>query len=121
MPVGSRGERCRHGADIFDIIEGAAYLDRELLAGIDAHSRRCVRIDREEVFGPVSPHGAAPTALQTRGDSSQGLGILQSRGLGPESRAMMRTSPHHALLTAPACSSRTVNTEPTHCAEDSRG
>jgi hypothetical protein len=37
MPVTSRGEWCRHRADIFDVIEGATYLDRELLAGIDGH------------------------------------------------------------------------------------
>jgi hypothetical protein len=80
MPVASRGEWRRYRGDIFDIIKGAAYLDRELLAGIDSHCRRCVCIDREEVFSPVRPHGAAPYALQTPGGiATQGLGILQSR------------------------------------------
>jgi hypothetical protein len=60
MPVTSRGEWCRHRADILDVVEGAAYLDRELLAGVDGHRRRSVGIDREEVFGPVRPHGATP-------------------------------------------------------------
>jgi hypothetical protein len=65
MPIASRGEWCRHRADIFDIIEGAAYLDLELIAGIDGLRWRCVGIDREEVFGLVRPLGAAPYALQT--------------------------------------------------------
>jgi hypothetical protein len=48
-----------------DIVEGAAYLNREVLAGIDGHGQRCVRIDGEEVFGPVRPLGASPYVLQT--------------------------------------------------------
>jgi hypothetical protein len=68
--VAGRGEWCRYRADIMlDIVEGAAYLHRELPAGIDGHRRRSVGIDREEVFGPVRPR-AALSLLQTKWDSS---------------------------------------------------
>src|SRR5271165_3263756 len=49
-------------ADILDVVEGAAYLDHELRAGIDAHRWRRVDIDREGVFGPVRPHVPRPPA-----------------------------------------------------------
>jgi hypothetical protein len=56
MPTASRGERCRDRADILDVVESAAHLDRELLTGIDGHRRRRVGVDGEEVFDPVRPH-----------------------------------------------------------------
>jgi hypothetical protein len=40
MPVAGRREWCRYRADILDVVEGAAHLDCELLAGIDGHRRR---------------------------------------------------------------------------------
>jgi hypothetical protein len=43
LPVASRAEWRRHRADILDVIEGAAYLDRELLTRIDGRRARCVR------------------------------------------------------------------------------
>jgi hypothetical protein len=65
VPVASRREWRRYRADVLDVVEGAAYLDRELLAGIDSHRWRCVRIDGEEVFDPVRPHSAAPYFSET--------------------------------------------------------
>src|SRR5437588_11827991 len=81
MPVASRGEWCRHRADIINVIESATYLNRELLAGIDGHRRRRVRIDGEEVFGPVRLMAPLPLmrCRRRRGIAAQGLGIGQYR------------------------------------------
>src|SRR4029077_15880461 len=92
-----RGEWCRYCADI---IEGSTYLDRKLLAGIDGHRWRRLGIDREEVFGPVRHHGAAPYAWQTPGGiAAQGLGIVQSRILTLPQGERRRRLPEFCALT----------------------
>ncbi len=67
MPVASRREWCRYRADVLDVVEGAAYLDRELRAGIDAHRRRRADIDREEGIRSDLSSCAAPLCVADAG------------------------------------------------------
>jgi hypothetical protein len=67
MPVASRREWCRYRADILDVVEGAAYLDSELRAGIDAHRWRRAGIDREEGIRSGSSSCAVPLCVADAG------------------------------------------------------
>jgi hypothetical protein len=66
MTVAGRCEWCRDRADI-DIVEGAADLDRELLAGIDGHRRRRAGIHREERIRSDLSSCAAPLCVADAG------------------------------------------------------
>jgi Domain of unknown function (DUF1772) len=62
MPVASPREWCR-GPHILDIVEGAANLDCELLAGIDGHRRRRAGIARDEGIRSDLSSCAAPLCV----------------------------------------------------------
>ena len=72
--IGARGWPSQAGvngvgyrADIVDVVEGAAYLDRGLRGGIDAHRWRSADIDRDEGIRSDLSSCAAPLCVADAG------------------------------------------------------
>jgi hypothetical protein len=90
--VASRRERCRYRANVLNIVDGAANVDRKLLAGSDGHRRRRAGIDREELFGPARPHVSLPSGANARAHFRGADGPIQGRRPPLPETALTRSS-----------------------------